>query len=251
MASPDDVIEKILGRKLPPGDEGSVPFLNRFPTHLLADARKIFTESKSSILTFHFITFYTGAGQTSEVKSFIEDVIVGSQDPAAWQRWDRLYLPSVAFPEMIGSTVAEIVAPLQDVPGEHWVRQIPSRSNWRLSACGQPCVLHRSTDAEWKPSKKVFQLLAYSYTLVEHVDDVGIATRRWMASRVAWQLAQQGVTLPAGATVSDVMTAMAADVPCSADAEIAIGGLLREQRELGPSPDAVPGFRGPDEWYTA
>ena len=86
---------------------------------------------------------------------------------------------------------------------------------------------------------------------LEHVDDVGVAMRRWMASRVAWQLAQQGVTLPPDATVSDVMAALSVDAPCSADAEIAIRGLLREERELGPSSDTVPGFRGPDEWYTA
>lgn len=89
----------------------------------------------------------------------------------------------------------------------------------------------------------------YTGEHLEHVDDVDVAMRRWIASRVAWLLERQGVTLPVDATVADVTTALAVDVPCSADAEIAIRGLLREERELGPSSEAVPGFRGPDEWY--
>lgn len=252
MANPDDTIEMVLGRKLRREDEGSVPFLNRFPAHLLADARKIYKETKSALLTFHFIKFYAGAGQVDEVKSFIEDVIAGEQEPDAWQRSDRLYLSSVALPHILGNTTGEILAPLRDAPGEHWVRQRPRRSHWSWSsACGQPCVLHRSSDAEWRQPEGVFHLLVSDYSGLEHVNDVDVAVRRWMASRVAWQLAQRNVSLSVDAAVSDVMTALSVDVPWSADAEIAIRGLLREERELGPSEDAVPGFRGPDEWYTA
>lgn len=251
MEKPEDKIEMILGRKLRPEDEGSVPFLNLFPAHLLADARKIFKETKSVLLTSHFIDFYTGGGHLNEVKSFIEDVIVGDQEPGAWQRFDRLYFSSVAFPDVLSSTVSEILAPLRDAPGEHWVRQTPRHSHWSWSSsCGQPCVLHRSSDVEWKPPQSVFHLLIHSHSGLEQVNDVAAAVRRWMASRVAWQLAQRGITLPADAALSDVMAALSVNIPTSADAEIAIRGLLREEREFGPSTEDVPGFRGPDEWYT-
>lgn len=85
---------------------------------------------------------------------------------------------------------------------------------------------------------------------LEQVDNVEVAVRRWIASRIAWQIAQQGIALPADAAVSDVMTALSVNIPPSADAEIATRGLLREEREFGPSTEDVPGFRGPDEWYT-
>ena len=242
-------IERIIGRALRSEDEGSIHYLNRFPPHLLAEARKLAAQSK--ILAWHFVRFYTGAEQDHEVKDFVFEVVASDRDPATWERWARLYFPDVVFPRDLDLTIDRMLAPLRDATGERWVRLPPSRRRGDYSfSCGQPGILHRSSDVEWQPPRKGVRMTLSVDEHLEHINDVGVAVRRWMASRVAWQLAQQGITLPADATVSDVMTALAVDVPCSADAEIAIRGLLREERKLGLSSDAVPGFRGPDAWYT-
>jgi hypothetical protein len=40
------------------------------------------------------------------------------------------------------------------------------------------------------------------------------------------------------------------DERLSADGRLALSGLLRELRELGPPrPDEMPGLRGDDDWY--
>lgn len=251
MLLPADIVESIaqvIGRTLRPEEEGSIHYLNRFPPHLLAEARKLATHSK--ILAFNFVRFYTGIEHNQEVKDFVFEVVASNRDPATWDRWQRLYFPEVAFPRDLERTVALMLAPLQEATGERWVRLVPSRRRGDYSfECGQPGILHRSSDAEWQPPRQGIRMSFYTGDHLEHVDDVDVAMRRWIASRVAWLLEQQGAALPADATVADVTTALAVDVPWSADAEIAIRGLLREERELGPSSEAVPGFRGPDEWY--
>jgi hypothetical protein len=252
MPTPEDTIESILGRKLKPEEEGSLPDLGKFPPHLLAEARKIFSESRSCLLTFRFIKFYVGPGQVGDVKLFIEDVVAGGEEPATWRHGYRYYLPAGEFPRMLGLTVSEALAPLRHAPGERWFRVMPFRSLWSGSGeSSPPFVLQPGNEEEWHPPEGAICESWGGREYLERIDDVDVAMRRWMASRVAWQLTHQGVTLPADATVADVMTALSVDVPCSVDAEIAIRGLLREDRELGPSSDAVPGFRGPDEWFTA
>jgi hypothetical protein len=208
--------------------------------------------TKSGILAFVFVKFYAGPGGFNDAKSFVDDVILGGEEPATWRRVDRYYMPAEEFPQMLGLTVAEALAPLRQAPGERWFRVKPLRSLW--SGPGQisrPFVLQSGTEDEWHPPEGAICQLRVGRKYLERVDHIDIAVRRWMASRVARELAQRNVTLPADVAVSDVMTALSVNVPWSADTEIAIRGLLREERELGPSVDDVPGFRGPDEWYTA
>lgn len=251
MENPEETIESILGRELKSEEEGSFPNLNEFPPHLLTEARKIVAESGSRLLAFRFVKFYVGPGKVGEVKCFVEDVVAGDEEPSTWRRVDRYYMPAEEFPQMLGLTVAEALGPLEHAPGERWFRVTPLRSLWSGSGeFSRPFVLQPSTEDEWHPPTGAICQLRLGRKYLERIDDVAVAVRRWMASRVAWQFAQQGVKLTTDATVSDVMTALSVDVPCSADAEIAIRGLLREERELGPSADTVPGFRGPDEWYT-
>lgn len=248
--APEEEIEKVLGRKLAPEDQGSIPDLNTFPAHLLAEARAI--ASRSKLLAFLFVRFYSGSRQLGEVKKFVEDVVVGGQEPALWSCEPLLCCPSVDGPHVLELSRIKVVDLLENIPGERWVRLTPQRAGWNYAGYGgAPAVLNRSATYRWRSPDGVSALVLTGSEEIEAIDDLTIAVRRWMASRVAWQLAQQGVTLPADAMVSDVMSALAVDVPCSADAELAIRGLLREERELGPASDAVPGFRGPDAWYTA
>lgn len=73
--------------------------------------------------------------------------------------------------------------------------------------------------------------------------------RRWIASRAAWQLMRKQIDVAPSASVNGVARMLSADTSPSADAEIVIRALLREERELGPASDAVPGFRGPEVWF--
>lgn len=250
MTSPEEMIEKALGRKLNPAREGSVDYLNQLPSELLAEARSMARESK--MLAYSFIQFYYRPGHLGEVKAFIEDVVVGNQEPAQWQRWNRLYAPAVLLPQLLRLSAEEVLAPLQDTPGERWVRLVPVPSSRTWSSFhGRPAILHRSSDEEWRPPENVSTLVLSGHETLETLDDVTLGIRRWIASCVARDLRRTQLELGPGVDVGDVASVIAAGVSLSADAEIAIRALLREERELGPSSDAVPGFRGPDAWYAA
>ena len=83
---------------------------------------------------------------------------------------------------------------------------------------------------------------------LEEVTDPQVAVRRWIASRLASCLFAWG-RLDTAREVPDLAVP---DLPFdqwSPDAQIAGRGLLRELREMSPSEDAIPGFRGPDDWY--
>jgi hypothetical protein len=248
--TPEEEIEKILGRKLAPEENGSIPDLNTFPAHLLTEARAIARSSK--LLAFLFVRFYSGSRQLGEVKRFIEEVVVGGQEPARWCREPLLCCSRVDGPQVLELSRNKVVTDLQGIPGERWVRLVPQRASWDYTGyCGAPAVLNRSANYRWQVPGGVSSLVLTGNEKIETVDDLTIAVRRWITSRVAWQLARKQIVLTPSVDVSQVARTLSRTTSPSLDAEIAIRSLLREERELGPWADAVPGFRGPDEWYTA
>jgi hypothetical protein len=245
-------LERLLGRELPASERGSVSTLNDLPHERLQEAAAL--AARARLAAVEYLLFYVGNAELDHASDFVDDVLLGGADPRSWGISDVLFAPGTKLVNALQIDVPTVLQPLEVIVGERWWRVAPERELWDWSGlCGAPGVLVRRAPYVW--SAEAARLGVGGHALydepLEQVHDLAIAMRRWMASRVAWQLAQQGVTLAADATVSDVMTALSADVPCSADAEIAIRGLLREERELGPASDAVPGFRGPDEWYAA
>jgi hypothetical protein len=248
--SPEEEIEKIIGRKLPHEERGRVSDLNEFPNDILLEARSIAKISR--ILACILVRFYTERSQFDEVQGFTEDVIVGGQDPAFWRREPRLCRPIVDDSRVIGLDRNKVVSLLQNVPGERWVRRVPQRAHWNYTGyCGAPAVLNRTANYRWRSPEGVSALMLTGGEAIESIDDLAVGVRRWIASRVAWQLARKQIELTPSTSAHEVACMLSEDTSLSPDAEIAISGLLREERELGPSSDAVPGFRGPDEWYAA
>lgn len=250
MSTPHRRIEEIIGRKLLPEEQGSVPNLNEFPPHLLAEARKIYGETKSRLLTFVFVHFYAGPGGFNDAKHFVEDVAVGGQEPAHWRCEPLLCCPGVDASQALELSRSKVVTLLEGIPGERWVRLVPQRASWDHTVFGgAPAVVNRSANYRWQSPKEVHALVLTGSEAIETIDDLATAVRRWIASRLAWQLAWKPGGVAQSVDTHALARILSEDKHLSADAEIAIRGLLREECELGPSSEAVPGFRGPDEWY--
>ncbi|HWE30024.1 MAG TPA: hypothetical protein VHB97_18560, partial [Polyangia bacterium] len=136
---------------------------------------------------------------------------------------------------------------LRVLPGEPWFRRpAPSGPATWDGTLGLPGVLVRAARYWW--SAEGFTSL-YVHAPLERIadDDIPVAIRRWMASRMTWWAREY---LAQGAPTFDGVVAAVtggADVAPSADARIAIAALLRELAL--PDGDRPLGFRGPDEWY--
>lgn len=186
------------------------------------------------------------------MQEFAEDVVIGDQPPSRWGREPLLCCAALNGLDALGFMSGDVVDSLQDVPGERWVRLAPQRSDWDGSLfCGAPAVLNRAADYRWRAPDKTKALILRGHEAIEPVKNLTIATRRWIASRVAWQLVQAKHEPGRDTSADEVARMLSVTVPVSADAAIAVRALLRERYELDPSSDGFPGFRGPDDWFAS
>ena len=133
---------------------------------------------------------------------------------------------------------------LDRIEGEQQVRR-PPWAKWDYSLfSGGPGVLVRSKPYWWETPAGVACLMRPGD--VEPIENLEIAGRRWIASRVAWKWKFTKRPLPA--TPEEVARVLGLTAPMSRDGEIAVAGLIREQG-IGENEEMAPGFRGPDEWY--
>jgi hypothetical protein len=82
----------------------------------------------------------------------------------------------------------------------------------------------------------------------EPVSDPVVALRRWHASRLAFKTWKSGV-LGRALSLEDLSLPNLPVSQWTEDARVAGAALLRENRELGPWAEQIPGFRGPDAWF--
>ena len=134
----------------------------------------------------------------------------------------------------------DLLGRLRDA-GEGWVVVEPDAEAWRSGdpTGGAPGVrLAEHVDLSWTAPEGTARVLGPT---TSGAADPQLAMRRWMASRLA-AVAEEGERAEA--------TLLRATQAPSDDAAAAARGLDRERDELGPPDDAVPGFRGPDDWYS-
>jgi hypothetical protein len=249
-------LEKLLGRKLPAEERGTIVTLNELPEPLLDQARELARRSRLGAV--ELLQFYVVRSELDHVAAFVEEVIYGSEEPATWGWFDALCVPSIPVEDALVSDAETILTNLAAIEGERWWRIEPTRSEWEGSgATGAPGVVVRRVPYFWSGSPEI-DWIRLSDELVTPVPDVAIAVRRWIASRVAWdgrvsRAAEQLVS------VHTICSAMGIDeARLSADGRLALEGLAREMVASSagsPSvcgddgPDGIPGFRGPDDWY--
>ncbi len=235
-----DIVERKLGRRLDPSVRGSIVHLNHVPPAIVEEARSL----GSALLAHEFLGWMTGAKCQSHLALFIQDVVVGGIDPRSWLR-GRVLVPSVSLKEQLLIGRADLLAA---IGGDGLVRVVPRIESWRAGSewVGAPARVDASSDYLTPQVAKTTELAPSTPT--EAVEDPRVATRRWIAARVAGVCAARG-QLRSGLDLAAVVLPGIAQAQWSADARIALRGLTRELRELGRSDGDVPGFRGPDAWY--
>ena len=166
------------------------------------------------------------------------DAVERGEDPRTWGTGGVL-VPGLGVRSLMAATVESVLASLRSA-GENWVVVEPDASAWRSGdpTPGAPGVrLGADVGIDWTPPDGTTRVLDPG---VSDAGDPAVATRRWMASRLA-AVAEEGERADA--------TLQRATPDPSDDAVVAAQALDRERDELGPAGDAVPGFRGPDAWY--
>lgn len=175
---------------------------------------------------------------------FIDEVLLGSADWKTWGFEDVLCIPKLEWNQIGAADLASSFRALDPLAGEQHVRRAPLMKDKDSQFCGAPGVFVRGKPYWWECPAGTEGLL--SAKDLEPVENLMIAGRRWIASRVArhWTITRR----PLPETPQDVASTLKLKTPLSRDGEIAIAGLIREQ-ELSGNHELAPGFRGPDAWY--
>jgi hypothetical protein len=177
---------------------------------------------------------------------FIDEVLLGSADARTWGFSDILCIPDLSLNALVTRPLTASLASIDPIDGERHFRSPPKQDDRDSHTCGVPGVLVSGKPYWWAVPQGVIGLGAQPD--FERIDDVIIAGRRWIASRVArtWEGTFTRTALPR--TPQEVASALKLEAPLSRDGEIAIAGLIREQ-DISENLDRAPGFRGPDAWY--
>ncbi len=239
-------IEQLLGHNIDPGGSGSIRDLYDIPSTLLEDARKL----DSLTLNYRLLRHYTPEKLWPWLPAFIDDVVDGGVDLPSWMRGGILY-PLFSLEALVTMDVEEILSVLDPTPDEVWLQFAPDRDAWRIgeTVTGAPAVARPELRYDSETSEHVRRVLLNGLESLLPVDDIEVATRRWIASQIAARAAKFGGVERFEDSGSLFETAFPTIENPSLDAHIATRGLLREVRELGQSEVDVPGFRGPSDWY--
>jgi len=236
-------IEKLLGWKPPARDEGTVANLNELPASVISQAKRL-----PALLRDPFISFYVNERDRRFVREFIDNVIVDGEDPRTWRR-GRILVPDFSPRALMQNGVGDIIAALRSDDDRPWHRIRPDRRLWdaREYVTGAPAVVRPELDYHFVPGSQLRDLLPGGFE-VDAVDDVGIATRRWIAANIA--RVAKSLNIHQFTTPEALISGCYPDLQSiSNDALVAARGLLHEFAVLPNDEENVPGFRGPDDWY--
>jgi len=234
--------EQALGRQLAAEEIGSVHHLNEFPPALLAEARRLPT-----LLRRDFLRALVDQAARRDVVFFEDAVFERGEDPKTWNR-GGVVAPWLATHAELGLlSVEEILVPLEHPPGEPWMRMPINVREWRNRDpfAGAPVVPRSHVDYLTIIAPRTERLLPPLPPLLP-VADVAVATRRWLASRLA-QAGRPREHLEDHVTIEELCDRIGVH-RLSDDAIIAVKALSAEHALPAPS-DGVPGFIGPDALY--
>jgi len=237
-------IERILGRRLDPRDRGSVDDLNRFPAKWIEAARGLPT-----LLRLVLLRYYTNSREHAILPVFNEQVVENRRPVETWLQ-GRILVPAFTPKRLVQMERDEVVAPLQPSANERWFRLKPRREYWdaREFLTGAPAVLRPDLNYRYSPPADVSDLTLRD-DQTEPVADLTVAVRRWIASGLAGAAAAGGLlNTRDGEQLIRKCYPEASRI--SGDAIVASRALVRELDSLPEDEHTVPGFRGPDEWYS-
>ncbi|WP_428264117.1 hypothetical protein [Haliangium sp.] len=203
---------------------------------------------KSRVASTEYLQYYVVRSEV--VGDFIHEVLEQNAVPARdWGKRDIICFPHNRIAYLAVRDEDELIAPLEHVVGERWMRVAPAPEQWDSSGTmGAPGVIVRTAPYWYKPAGDV-EYSALASAPLERVpaESLPIALRRWLASRVAWELRRYDPSRCT--TLAGVCAGLGfAPTQLSAATQAAIRGLIRSGWSAGFEP-GLPGFEGPDEWY--
>ena len=234
--------EKFLGIKMELDEQSSIDDLRKIPNNIIENARKL----NSYYSAKYFLQFYLTERNWEFLPLFIEDIINGNDDILTWQ--SKFYLAPKS------SLKCQLTKRLDDFydynygPIECFLS--PDIDDWKsnVSFTGAPLIYCSNTDYTFKSSENMYSLDGNSKASKIGPQSVTIIFRRWIATRIARMFYQK----PEFLTFKnpEILEKFAPVAIWTNDALIAFQGLVREREEIGWAEDQLPGFIGPDEFYT-
>ncbi len=237
-----------LGQLLAQDREGSIHDLNDLPPEVLAALRAL---GDRTILRYKLMRFLTVDSLRGELQNFCEDVACRGEDPRVWRRGGILY-PHIPLDRLVTSSVPEILSVLAPREDERWLQIAPTRDMWEIGedASGAPALERPELRYDSATPDRAIRVLLNGLEDLREVDDIEVATRRWMGSRIAWHASKAALLADFDDGAALVRALLPAGEDPSDDAAIAAGGVIREMRTASPGAGFLPGFSGPVAWFT-
>lgn len=244
-ASDFEGIERVLGHKIDPARKATIQDLYDIPPDLVADAKQL----RSLTDGYRFLQYYTSSRLWQWLPEFMEDVLERGVKVKTWKRGGILF-PLFAVKTLVTLNVEEILLPLAPRPDESWLQIAPNRRAWEIgeAATGAPALERPQLRYDSETSDRVRRVMLNGLEDLLDVADVLVATRRWIASRIAYHALKSGGIERFTESAALLDTEFPIQIK-SNDACIATCGALREVWTMGSSDMDVPGFRGPSDWY--
>ncbi len=233
-------VEIYLGRSLA-SEHHVVETLNDLSAFRLAEARLLARHGRLAVVDY--LQHVVRHADLDDVAAFFDDVVSGDVPPNEWGFRDVISIASIDTRALLTTPRDEVLAKLEAIDGERWWRATPTRSLWDSSGlAGAPGVLLRRIPYWWREPDGTTSLDLEGVE-TERIRDIAIAYRRWIASRVAWDVRDRG-----SSAIDEVCRRLSLDATAlTNDAAIALRAWASAGAEFAGA--GVPGFTGDEELY--
>lgn len=236
-------VEKQSGYLLEKEDKNSIDDLNKTPKKIIEVARKLTHE----IDRFELFSFLTSEPNHNVLRGFIKDVVENEIPVNTWMK-GRILLPDISLNDQLTKRINQIIPSNLDYT--HIV--LPRYEAWEQASCigGSPAILdqkatyktphisgfHNFPDVKIKPKSEFSPSVIHA---------------RWIAQRIARYLnIHSHLPLPSLEVMKGELRQHNAEKLWIPEVEVALNGLAKEIESDMIEPNSVPGFIGPDEFYT-
>ena len=211
--SPDEhaEIEHQIGRVIEERERASLRDLNALPTALREELERLDPLQRAS-----YLRFLVEPDDRRFLKPFTEDVFDRGVDAASWRRGGALF-PQFTEGELLRLEASEILAPLRRIEGESWWRKHPLLGQWEVydNSVGQPLILRPELTYRYSEPPHVGRLFPPFLLPQERVAEPEVATRRWVATRIAQRARARGGLLGVGSGADLLRRAGFEGIPAS------------------------------------
>jgi len=234
-------IEELLGRVIEPAEVSRLVCLYDLRPEQLAEVSALVRVGR--VPAVQYLQMLVRHSHLDHVADFLDQVVVGGADIASWGRRDQFCTIELEIASLLRLSLHDFAAALAPVGDRGWLRVTPDVSTWDgTSFCGAPGKVVAAAPYWWVCDQPLTCIDAASERL-EPVEDLENAFRRWLASRIAWEM--RGRPRP---TSQEEWQRALGVTTMSIDARIAIQALVAEE-DGNVAQGLPPGFRAPDDAF--